>query len=150
MAGALHKWWRAGEEGAVVVYRKHNDVVLILLFVFCCVSGGICWQLFPEYPLLPFIPVVVCAPIMAGCRIAIIFTPTAVIYRPDFGHPTRILFTGITSMRKVEIPSNWSKARFPGLLLELSLGQSLPMRLDMPRSNEILDRLRQATGNQVK
>jgi hypothetical protein len=151
MAGALHKWWRAGEEGAVAVYRRDMVVPVIgmsliaslILAGFYFLGNSLQWSAVVT-GLIAAIPVTTA---IAYGRIAMIFTETAVLYRAISGPPRQVPFQTIVKIKNVTNVDYPGLAGFGrGIVLYLDSGETLNWRLGINNENEALERLGRATG----
>jgi hypothetical protein len=142
----VQRWWHAGEEDAVVVFRKVFRARLVLLICFVIAFPFI----FPKHRLSTFsiLAAVVIPRAVAESRRAHIFTSTEFIYRPPFGPVQRVRLSQIKGIRrsKVTISFALEAYRVTGILLTLGSGESKAFPLDFKQGSEILRRLSTVTG----
>jgi hypothetical protein len=153
----FHAWWHAGEDGAVAVYTRTRGVLVIgLVMAFWAIAAIVCWNLFPQYLAIPFaFGVIEFGQAVAAQRMAIIFTPTEVIYRPQISPPIRVPLKAIVSMRRTSLVYTLPLLSFrrypkPAIALVLLLGQETVIPVDFSASGEIFRRLREATGMPIR
>jgi len=151
------RWRHAGEENAVVVYNYSIGVELIAAVVVSAVLAVVLGfiALDDDGSFLTRLPLLLAflysIPVLAKRRIAIIFTQHDLIYRPAFASQ-RIPLRGVTAIKKsmVNVPWPWepfaNHGRVEGVLIELPYGQSFGLRLDLPNSEQIIQRLSSGAG----
>jgi hypothetical protein len=139
----LRAWWHTGEDGTVVVYRK-GVTVLVIRMLLCLVA---LWVLVPATHryLNALVPVAALGFLrgMAEARRAIIFTDTLLIYRPPFAAVHCIPLAEIAGLRRSFVAQSYGlRARWArGVQLTMTTGETIPLPLDTPKADEILQRL---------
>jgi hypothetical protein len=150
MLARYRQWRHAGEENAVVVYSYSIGVELVAAVV----MSAIFWFVFGALPELTRIALVFLyfIPVLAKRRIAIIFTESHLIYRPALATPLRIRLAGLQTISKGAVSVPWgpfNRGRVRGVVLQFAYAQSLELRLDLPHSDKIMQRLTDMTGIRV-
>lgn len=147
---SLRSWWHAGEDGAVVVYRKGMWALLVRMSL-CLII--ICLFV-PSIPQFRTVLPVVALPFLRGIaegRRAIIFTDTLLIYRPPFADVLRIPIAEITSLKKALVPQSYFfRGRWvSGLCLTMANGEIIPLPLNIAKEDEVLQRLSAVTAKPI-
>jgi|ERR1700677_1915517 hypothetical protein len=130
----MSSWWSEGETGAIQVYRQSFTGYLATV----AVSAAIL-VLFPRTWYVLILCILIPCRAFLERRRAIIFTETALIYRPAFSHAIYIPFSNIESVGKSTVPlSFWMRSRlFKGLRIHLKDGKDVLVPLDFPQSSDI-------------
>jgi hypothetical protein len=143
---AIVRWWHAGEEHVVSKYEHRNSFEIVLYVIFV----GALWLLLPQYRLIPIILGLLSLPqIIAERRIALIFSPTEVIYRPPLGSPHHVKFEHILEIRNIRvlrhIGGTFSGAA-PGVALRILGTETARWWLPFPDRDHILNELSRMAG----
>lgn len=116
-----------------------------------CIVAGIV-LLLAHWPYLLLIPAAAAyATILdlENFRRAIIFTPTALRYRPTFGPLREIPLGRIFLLRRTEVAKGYrTPLNVPAVELTLVFGERLTLALDLDKGEEVIERLRKATNLQ--
>ena|ERR1700733_8633826 len=134
----MPSWWSEGEAGARTIYRQSYTGFLATAAISAAILG-----LFPRtWYVLTLCILIPCRAFLERRR-AVIFTDTALIYRPAFSHVVDIPFSHIESVEKSTVPvSFWMRSQlFKGLRIRLKDGKEILVPLDFPRSSDISQRL---------
>jgi hypothetical protein len=148
--GALRRfrdWRRAGESGAVAIYRHPRFAfwfyltVIVLFFLFWKLLGVLFGLV-----TLPFS--------LAQWRRALILTADEMIYRPQLGPIHRFAFRDIRGLRVIPLADSdallGSGIRLqPGIEILLANGEKFSCSLESTQWRDSLDRLSKATGQQI-
>jgi hypothetical protein len=134
-------WWRAGEDGAIAVYRQNNAIFLIVNGLFLLATAPV--MIGFGYPALLAIPLSTVARSIVERRRAIIFTPTELVYRPVFAAPIRAAFSDIVEVKEKGFTLTWMLRYLPvaGLILTLKNGDVQMIPMDFVERSEIVRRL---------
>lgn len=154
MVGTYRQWRHAGEENAIAVYHYSISLELALLAgMFALIWLGLRLVSVQDERILILLTLPYLLTTLAKRRIAVIFTETDLIVRPALAWPLRVRLQGIQSIRRGPIVVNWEcflrESRVEGMILKLPYNQSVPVRLDLPRADEIVKRLRDVTRLRV-
>lgn len=141
MAGKFHDWWHAGEEGAIAIYGSDSRVYLVIAG-FCFLTAVAMTIIGWWRPVVLLVTLGVIG--VSSSRYAIIFTASEFVVRPGFGDATRILYSSITRMT-----SGYS-GKQPAVILQLPFGQTYTLNPDVIDAQQMLQRLQQITGKQIK
>jgi len=145
------RWWHAGEDGATAVYGN-NFLWLVLFLLFIVVACSVLGLALNGEGVLILV-VVTLLPVAfifptGMARVAIIFTETAVIYRPYFGRPKEAPYAEIVNVRRIFIPG--FRMNYHALELKLASGEILRWDLMVSYPNEVLERLERSAGKSVE
>src|SRR5580700_10743969 len=134
----LATWWSEGEIGAREIYRQSFTGFLATV----AVSAAILVSFPRTWYVLTICIVAPCRALLERRR-AIIFSETALIYRPAFSHAVYIPFSNIDSVEKSTVPvSFWMRSRlFKGIRIRLKDGEDVLVPLDFPHSSDISGQL---------
>ena len=147
----ITRWWHAGEENMITKYENRNfwDVMFQVIFVIAL------WFLLPQrYTFIPIIFAFTYVPyVITEARIAIIFSPSEVIYRPLLRSPRRIKFEHIVEIRKVSV-RRFVAGTFAGFDAGVALrvlgGETVHWRLCIQNPAHVLQQLHRMTGKPIK
>ena len=145
------RWWHAGEEHVVTKYENRNLFEILLYVIFIASL----WLLLPQkYLFIPVMFALTYVPyVIAERRIAIIFSPTEVIYRPAFRSPRRVKFEHIVEIRKTTV-RRFVVGTFaglePGVAVRIVGGETIEWNLHLPHPDHILQELGRMAGKPIK
>jgi hypothetical protein len=149
----IRHWWYAGEESLVRKYdNKFRNSAEVLAAAGILVA---LWFVLPQRDLIVVkaLALIQIPWLIAERRLAIIFTPTEVIYRPALGSPRSIKFEYIVKIEKTHVPrtiagsfSGWDR----GVALRILGGEVVTWTLRFSDPDDVLQQLSRMTGKPVK
>jgi hypothetical protein len=147
----LRSWWRAGEDGAIVVYRRRLSGMILRMLVALAILAALAPAILRYRNVV--LPVVALGVVRGAAefRRAIMFTGTTLIYRPPFASIRCIPLGGIAGLRKAFVISSFLlRARWTrGVSLTMTNGETILLPLNFGYRSEILERLSAVTAKPI-